>query len=57
VKGTETPEAILNPKTAIPDVPQASQAQIEAAIRRRKSLRRLLAHHAGAACGLSAEDR
>ncbi len=59
-KGTETEEPILNPKTGatILNLPEASPAQIEAAVAAaEKAFVTLVAHHAGAALGLSAEDR
>ena len=59
-KGTETEEQILNPKTGatILDLPEASQAQIEAAVAAaEKAFDDMVAHHAGAALRLSPEDR
>ena len=59
-KGTETEEPILNPKTGetILDLPEASQAQIEAAVAAaEKAFVDLVAHDAGAALRLSPEDR
>ncbi len=59
-RGTETEEQVLNPRTGelIEAIPEASPTQIDAAVNAAEArLQDLVAHHAGAALGLPAEDR
>ena len=56
----KTEEPVLNPRTGemILDLPEASPAQIDAAVAAaEKAFDDLVAHDAGAALGLPAEDR